>query len=162
MHEWGQVHTSSKWPGRSSLIFLVLRSQILRVVSLLLLISIRLSLDQQTWYTGPTWPLNDAINFPLWPSQSLTELSNEALAIRRPSGEKLTWLTSFWWPVSRANGFLFASGSQKNIVKSSEPDTRRSGCFPLAALYRSKAICLPTWQTTRQVWINNYKGFAMN
>jgi hypothetical protein len=34
---------------------------------------------------------------------------------------------SCMWPVMRAIGALLVEGSQRNMVKSSEPDTRRSG-----------------------------------
>ena len=37
----------------------------------------------------------------------------------------------FFLPVIRVSGFLLVSGSQKNIVKSSEPLTSRSGLDPL-------------------------------
>lgn len=45
-------------------------------------------------------------------------------------------------PVIRVIGFLLVSGSQKNMVKSSDPETRRSGRFPLNSLYRFSAAAL--------------------
>lgn len=91
----------------------------------------RLSADHATWYTAPTCPLRVARNVPVRPSHTLTFLSNEALANRRPSGLKARWFTGCWWPVRRASGFLSSTGFQRKSVKSSEPDTNRSGSPPL-------------------------------
>lgn len=44
-----------------------------------------------------------------------------------------------WWPVRRALWFLFKAGSQRNIVKSSEPETNLSGALPLILLYLASA-----------------------
>ena len=38
----------------------------------------------------------------------------------------------------RCRGLLLWLGSHKNMVKSSEPDTRRSGLPPLASVYLHK------------------------
>lgn len=58
------------------------------------------------------------------------DLSNEAEAMSLVSGEKRTSLTSALWPVILAKGFLFSAGFHRNMVKSSEPDTKRSGAEP--------------------------------
>lgn len=58
------------------------------------------------------------------------DLSNEAEARSLVSGEKSTSLTSALWPVILARGFLSSAGFHKNKVKSSEPDTKRSGAEP--------------------------------
>lgn len=58
------------------------------------------------------------------------DLSNEAEARSLVSGEKSTSLTSALWPVILARGFLSSEGFHKNKVKSSEPDTKRSGAEP--------------------------------
>lgn len=68
--------------------------------------------------------------FPVRPSQILIDLSNEAEAISLVSGEKRTSLTSALWPVILARGFLSSAGFHRNMVKSSEPDTKRSGAEP--------------------------------
>ena len=41
----------------------------------------------------------------------------------------------------RATGCFAVAGSHRNMVKSSEPDTSRSGRPPHASLYRSSAAC---------------------
>jgi hypothetical protein len=46
---------------------------------------------------------------------------------------------TFWWPVIRALGCLLIVGSQRNIVKSSEPETSLSGALPLIFLYLARA-----------------------
>lgn len=58
------------------------------------------------------------------------DLSNEAEARSLVSGENSTSLTSALWPVILARGFLSSAGFHKNKVKSSEPDTKRSGAEP--------------------------------
>ena len=74
-----------------------------------------------------TFNRSNRLYFPVFPSQILIDLSNEALAIILVSGENLTSFMSCWWPVIRATLFLSISGFHKNIVKSSEPETNRSG-----------------------------------
>lgn len=74
--------------------------------------------------------------FPVRPSQILMDLSKEAEARSLVSGEKSTSLTRALWPVSLANGFLSSAGFHKNSVKSSEPDTRRSGVEPCGTTQR--------------------------
>ncbi|TNN63434.1 hypothetical protein EYF80_026284 [Liparis tanakae] len=110
--------TSSAWPGRSMFSFPVLMSQTLSVLSLLPLTSSRLSDDHATWYTEPTWP------------------RREAEASSLVSGEKSTWLTRALCPVILARGFLSSAGFHMNKVKSSEPDTKRSGAEPCGATTR--------------------------
>lgn len=51
---------------------------------------------------------------------------------------KMAYYT-FWWPVMRAFGCLLIVGSQRNIVKSSEPETSLSGALPLIFLYLARA-----------------------
>lgn len=68
--------------------------------------------------------------FPVRPSQILIDLSNEAEAMSLVSGEKRTSLTSALCPVILARGFLSSAGFHRNMVKSSEPDTKRSGAEP--------------------------------
>lgn len=68
--------------------------------------------------------------FPVRPSQILMDLSNEAEAMSLVSGEKRTSLTRALWPVNLARGFLSSAGFHRNMVKSSEPDTKRSGAEP--------------------------------
>jgi hypothetical protein len=46
---------------------------------------------------------------------------------------------TFWWPVMRAFGCLLIVGSQRNIVKSSEPETSLSGALPLIFSYLARA-----------------------
>lgn len=58
------------------------------------------------------------------------DLSNEAEARSLVSGEKSTSLTRALWPVILARGFLSSAGFHRNKVKSSEPDTKRSGAEP--------------------------------
>lgn len=71
------------------------------------------------------------------------DLSNEAEARSLVSGEKSTSLTSALWPVILARGFLSSAGFHKNKVKSSEPDTKRSGAEPCS---------------TRKVWGYPHRG----
>ena len=52
-----------------------------------------------------------------------------------------TWLMSCWWPVMRARGALLVDGSHRYMVKSSEPETRRSGRPLVAARHRFSASC---------------------
>lgn len=68
--------------------------------------------------------------FPVRPSQILIDLSNEADARSLVSGEKSTSLTRALWPVNLARGFFSSAGFHRNKVKSSEPDTKRSGAVP--------------------------------
>ena len=91
---------------------------------------------QQGYYTQIyEW---DFSYFPVRPSQILMDLSNEAEARSLVSGEKSTSLTRALWPVIRARGFLSSAGFQRNKVKSSEPDTRRSGAGPCSTRARSE------------------------
>ncbi len=68
--------------------------------------------------------------FPVRPSQIFMDLSKEAEARSLVSGEKSTSLTRALWPVILARGFLSSAGFHRNKVKSSEPDTKRSGAGP--------------------------------
>lgn len=68
--------------------------------------------------------------FPVFPSHSFMDLSKEALARSRVSGENLTSLMSCWCPVILARDFLSNSGCHRKRVKSSDPDTSRSGELP--------------------------------
>lgn len=124
--------TQNKRPGcgHAHLLSAVI-SHSFTVLSLEALTSNRLSADHATWYTAPTCPFNVARNVPVRPSHTLTFLSKEALAKRRPSGLKARWFTGCWWPVRRASIFLSSTGFQRQSVKSSEPDTNRSGSPPL-------------------------------
>ena len=79
---------------------------------------------------GPVLVLVLGPYLPVRPSQTLMDLSKEAEATRRVSGEKSTSLTRALWPVILARGFLSSAGFHRNMVKSSEPDTRRSGVEP--------------------------------
>lgn len=133
-------------------------SQTLSVLSLLPLTSSLLSADHATWYTDPTWPRREVrylevevriaaivrlwrhhveessitgiTYFPVRPSQILIDLSNEAEAMSLVSGEKSTSLTRALWPVILAKGFFSSAGFHRNMVKSSEPDTKRSAAGP--------------------------------
>lgn len=138
--------------------FPVLMSQTFSVLSLLPLTSSLLSADHATWYTDPTWPRREVrylevdvriviimclwrhhveesgitqfTYFPVRPSQILIDLSKEAEAMSLVSGEKSTSLTRALWPVILAKGFFSSAGFHRNMVKSSEPDTRRSAAGP--------------------------------
>ena len=68
--------------------------------------------------------------FPVLPSHSLIDLSNEALASNLVSGENRTSFINCWCPVILDTGFLSFSGDHRNSVKSSEPETSRSGPAP--------------------------------
>lgn len=68
--------------------------------------------------------------FPVRPSQILMDLSKDAEASSLVSGEKSTSLTRALWPVILAKGFFSSAGFHMNNVKSSEPDTKRSGAEP--------------------------------
>jgi hypothetical protein len=65
-------------------------------------------------------------------------------------GRRLAWLMSCWWPVMRASGFLPSSGSHRNIVKSSEPDTSRSPRAPLSSSYLKPS---PDASVSTQSWL---------
>lgn len=117
-------------PGHAHLLSAVI-SHSFTVLSLEALTSSRLSADHATWYTAPTCPFNVARKVPVRPSQTLTFLSKDALAKRRPSGLNARWFTGCWWPVRRASIFLSSTGFQRQSVKSSDPDTNRSGSPPL-------------------------------
>ncbi len=49
---------------------------------------------------------------------------------------------SCMWPVMRATGALDVEASHMNMVKSSDPDTSRSGRPATALSYRSRAACV--------------------
>lgn len=72
-------------------------------------------------------------DFPVRPSQILIDLSKEAEAMSLVSGEKSTSLTRALWPVILAKGFFSSAGFHRNMVKSSEPDTKRSAAGPCGA-----------------------------
>lgn len=74
--------------------------------------------------------------FPVRPSQILIDLSNEAEAMSLVSGEKSTSLTRALWPVILAKGFFSSAGFHRNMVKSSEPDTKRSAAGPCGVTMR--------------------------
>lgn len=160
--------TSSACPGRSMLSFPVLMSQTFSVLSLLPLTSSLLSADHATWYTDPTWPRREVrylevdvkivaivclwrhhvaesgitriTYFPVRPSQILMDLSNEAEAMSLVSGEKSTSLTRALWPVILAKGFFSSAGFHRNMVKSSEPDTKRSAAGPCGVTMAVSAL----------------------
>lgn len=83
--------------------------------------------------------------FPVRPSQILIDLSNEAEAISLVSGEKRTSLTSALWPVILARGFLSSAGFHRNMVKSSEPDTKRSGAEPCGVTTEVRMVAQDIW-----------------
>lgn len=83
--------------------------------------------------------------FPVRPSQILIDLSNEAEAMSLVSGEKRTSLTSALWPVILARGFLSSAGFHRNMVKSSEPDTKRSGAEPCGVTMEVRVVAQETW-----------------
>lgn len=47
--------------------------------------------------------------------------------------------TTCWWPVMRAFECFPVAGSHRNMVKSSDPDTNRSGESRFAAVYLTSA-----------------------
>lgn len=83
--------------------------------------------------------------FPVRPSQILIDLSNEADAMSLVSGEKRTSLTSALWPVILARGFLSSAGFHRNMVKSSEPDTKRSGAEPCGVTKEVRMVVREIW-----------------
>lgn len=83
--------------------------------------------------------------FPVRPSQILIDLSNEAEAMSLVSGEKRTSLTSALWPVILARGFLSSAGFHRNMVKSSEPDTKRSGAEPCGVTTEVRMVVQVIW-----------------
>lgn len=62
------------------------------------------------------------------------DLSKDAEARSLVSGEKSTSLTRALWPVILARGFFSSAGFHRNKVKSSEPETKRSGAEPCSPM----------------------------
>lgn len=69
----------------------------------------------------------------------------------------ITWFMSCRWPVNCASGLFEVKGSHKNIVKSSEPLTRRSGRSNTASLYLAKAACVSTNITSDRLYDSRYR-----
>ena len=72
-----------------------------------------------------------------FPAVSQQRHQTQTTTLRQAS----TWLMSCWWPVMRARGALLVDGSHRYIVKSSEPETKRSGRPPVAVRHRFSASC---------------------
>lgn len=78
------------------------------------------------------------------------DLSNDAEARSLVSGEKSTSLIRALWPVILLKGFLSSAGFHRNKVKSSEPDTKRSGAEPCSTRTR---VRLDTGTCQKEIWI---------
>lgn len=100
--------------------------------------------------------------FPVRPSQILMDLSNEAEARSLASGEKSTSLTRALWPVILARGFLSSAGFHMNKVKSSDPDTKRSGAEPCSTVTGVRVLIQGEFNTLIQTTNCTYSNFIIS